>query len=73
MCAQRNGNFDLYRVPANGGDEVRLTVSPGYDDGPDFSPDGKWIYFNSDRGGSWDIWRIPPCGAGPGGLKPAAG
>jgi Tol biopolymer transport system component len=65
MCAQRNQNFDLYRVPVDGGDEVRLTISPGYDDGPDFSPDGKWIYFNSDRSGSWDIWRIPPGGAGP--------
>jgi Tol biopolymer transport system component len=65
MCAQRNSNFDLYRVPVDGGDEVRLTVSPGYDDGPDFSPDGKWIYFNSDRSGSWDIWRIPPAGGGP--------
>ncbi len=65
MCAQRNDNFDLYRVPVDGGDEVRLTVSPGYDDGPDFSPDGKWIYFNSDRSGSWDIWRIPAAGGGP--------
>jgi TolB protein len=65
MCAQRNSNFDLYRVPVDGGDEVRLTVSPGYDDGPDFSPDGKWIYFNSDRSGSWDIWRIPAAGGGP--------
>jgi TolB protein len=65
MCAQRNENFDLYRVPFDGGDEVRLTVSPGYDDGPDFSPDGKWIYFNSDRSGSWDIWRIPAAGGGP--------
>ncbi len=65
MCAQRNNNFDLYRVPVDGGDEVRLTVSPGYDDGPDYSPDGKWIYFNSDRSGSWDIWRIPPAGGGP--------
>jgi TolB protein len=65
MCAQRNDNFDLYRVPVDGGDEVRLTVSPGYDDGPEYSPDGKWIYFNSDRSGSWDVWRIPPAGGGP--------
>jgi TolB protein len=64
MCAQRENNFDLYRVPVDGGPEVRLTTAPGYDDGPDFSPDGKWIYFNSDRSGSWDIWRIPAAGAG---------
>ena len=29
-------------------------------------PDGHWIYFNSDRSGSWDIWRMPPTGAGAG-------
>jgi TolB protein len=64
-CARRDGNFDIYSIPAAGGEERRLTASPGYDDGPDYSPDGKWIYFNSDRSGSWDIWRIPAEGAGP--------
>ncbi|MDX2179151.1 MAG: hypothetical protein SFV18_06130 [Bryobacteraceae bacterium] len=67
-CASRpdNGkpNFDLYRIGIEGGREVRLTAHAGYDDGPDYSPDGNWIYFNSDRSGSWDIWRIPPEGAG---------
>jgi Tol biopolymer transport system component len=64
-CAPRNGNFDVYAIPVEGGDEVRLTSHAGYDDGPDYSPDGKWIYFNSDRSGSWDLWRIPAPGAGP--------
>jgi TolB protein len=64
-CAERNSNFDLYRISRDGGSEERLTSHPGYDDGPDYSPDGRWIYFNSDRSGSWDIWRIPADGAGP--------
>jgi Tol biopolymer transport system component len=64
-CAERAGNFDLYRISKDGGAEERLTSNTGYDDGPDYSPDGKWIYFNSDRSGSWDIWRIPADGAGP--------
>ncbi len=68
-CAKRGDNFDLYAIPAAGGDEIRLTSHAGYDDGPDYSPDGKWIYFNSDRSGSWDIWRIPASGAGPGDVK----
>ena len=42
---------------------------PGLRDGPDYSPDGKWIYFNSDRSGSWDIWRMPAAGAGAGDEK----
>ncbi|HEY2017421.1 MAG TPA: hypothetical protein VGH38_28140 [Bryobacteraceae bacterium] len=65
VVAQRNNNFDLFRVPSTGGSEERLTSDPGYDDGPDYSPDGKWIYFNSDRSKTWDIWRMPPEGAGP--------
>jgi Tol biopolymer transport system component len=64
-CARREGNFDIYTISRNGGPERRLTVHPGYDDGPDYSPDGRWIYFNSDRSGSWDIWRMPAAGAGP--------
>ena len=56
---------DLFRVPFAGGPEERLTSDPAYDDGTDYSPDGKWIYFNSDRGGHWRIWRMPATGAGP--------
>ena len=63
-CAKRDDNFDIYSIAIDGGTEKRLTISPGYDDGPDYSPDGKWIYFNSDRSGSWDIWRMPADGAG---------
>lgn len=65
FVAQRNGHFNLFRVPVEGGAQERLTSRPSYDDGPDYSPDGKWIYFNSDRSGSWDIWRMPASGAGP--------
>jgi TolB protein len=65
FVAQRNGNFDLFRVPVEGGAQEQLTSDPGYDDGPDYSPDGKWIYFNSNRSGKWAVWRIPADGAGP--------
>lgn len=65
-CARRNDNFDLYAIGTEGGEEKRLTTHPGYDDGPDYTPDGKWIWFNSDRAGTWDLWRIPASGAGDG-------
>lgn len=64
IVAQRDKNFDLFRLPVGGGAQQRLTSSSGYDDGPDYSPDGKWIYFNSDRSGKWDVWRMPAGGAG---------
>ncbi len=63
-CAKRGDNFDLYRIPVDGGTEQRLTTHAQYDDGPDYTRDGKWIYFNSLRTGSWDVWRIPVDGAG---------
>jgi TolB protein len=64
--AQRNGDFDVYRIPAAGGEEVRLTTSPGLDDGPEYSPDGQWIYFNSVRGGGkMQLWRMRPDGSAP--------
>lgn len=57
--------FHIFRMPALGGQEEQLTSRPVLDDGPDYSPDGKWIYFNSKRINGWDIWRMPPDGAGP--------
>ena len=62
-------NYDIFRIPAAGGEPQQLDSNAGYDDGPDYSPDGKWIYFNSDRSGGWDVWRIPADGAGPGDEK----
>ncbi len=44
---------------------MRLTAAKGLDDGPEYSPDGKWIYFNSVRSGTMQIWRMRPDGSGP--------
>jgi TolB protein len=59
----RNGDFDIYTIPAAGGDETRLTTAKGLDDGPEYSPDGKYIYFNSERTGHMQIWRMKPDGS----------
>jgi TolB protein len=66
FVGKRGDYFNVFRIPASGGNEERLTSSPANDDGPDYSPDGKWIYVNSNRSGGWDIWRFPAEGAGPG-------
>jgi Tol biopolymer transport system component len=34
------------------------------DDGPEYSPDGAFIYFNSVRSGLMQIWRMKPDGSG---------
>lgn len=62
-CAERNGNYDIYTIPFDGGEETRLTSSQGLDDGPDYAPDGNHIYFNSERTGTMQIWRMKADGS----------
>ena len=63
FCGDRNGEFDVYKVPSEGGPEIRLTDAKGLDDGPEYTPDGKYIYFNSVRSGLMQIWRMKPDGS----------
>ena len=63
FCGERNGEYDVYKVPAAGGPEVKLTSEKGLDDGPEYTPDGKYIYFNSVRSGLMQIWRMKPDGS----------
>ena len=51
------GKADIFTVPLAGGAETRLT-SDTVNDGPDYTPDGKFIYFDSVRSGSSQIWRM---------------
>ena len=58
FVGERNGDFDIYAIPAAGGEEKQLTTAKGLDDGPEYSPDGNYIYFNSERTGHMQIWRM---------------
>ncbi|WP_417693399.1 TolB family protein [Roseibium sp.] len=57
-CGARAGVYDIYTISRDGGEETRLTDGLGHADGPDYSPCGTWIYFNSSRGDSMQIWRM---------------
>jgi TolB protein len=63
FTGKRNNDFDIYKIPSNGGEEIRLTNSPGLDDGSEYSPDGKYIYFNSVRSGTMQLWRMKTDGS----------
>lgn len=64
FCGERNGEFDIYTIPAAGGEEKRLTTAKGLDDGPDYTAaDGQFLYFNSERTGTMQIWRMHPDGS----------
>ncbi|MDR2969943.1 MAG: transporter [Tannerellaceae bacterium] len=62
-CADRKGNFDVYIIPAEGGEEIRLTTAEGLDDGPEYSPCGDYIWFNSVRSGLMQVWRMKADGS----------
>lgn len=62
FTGQRNHEFDIYKIPAKGGKEIKLTNTQGLDDGPEYAPSGKYIYFNSVRTGRMQIWRMKPDG-----------
>jgi Tol biopolymer transport system component/catechol 2,3-dioxygenase-like lactoylglutathione lyase family enzyme len=58
----RAAKADIFTIPLSGGAEVRLT-SDTTNDGPDYSPDGKLIYFDSSRSGTTQLWRMKPDGS----------
>ena len=66
--AMRDGKtvYNLYRNSINGGKEVALTdIKAGeHVDGCEYSPDGKYIYYNGNHTGSMQIWRMKPDGSG---------
>ncbi len=60
---ERNGQYDIYKIHVDGGDEIQLTNTKSLDDGSEYSPDGKYIYFNSARTGTMQVWRMRPDGS----------
>ena len=55
----KSTSFNIYKKPINGGPEVQLTfLQKGLADGPECSPDGKYIYYNSTQSGNMQLWRM---------------
>ena len=60
-----HGSGNIYSISVDGGPETALTAGTGMSDDPDYSPDGKYIYFNTDRWGGMQIARMRPDGSQP--------
>jgi tricorn protease len=56
---------DLWRVPATGGDAVRLTTDPGLEGFAKFSPDGTKIAFTGSYDGGTDVYVMDAHGGVP--------
>lgn len=57
--------IDVYSISAEGGEEKQLTANAAFNDGPEYSPDGKHIWFNSTRSGLMQCWRMNRDGSEP--------
>lgn len=56
--------IEICTISSDGGEETCLTDGKGYNDGPEYSPDGKHIWFNSTRSGLMQVWRMNRDGSG---------
>ncbi len=54
----KNSNRDIKTLSAEGGEPVTVTDDAALDWNPVWSPDGKYLYFVSNRGGSMNLWRV---------------
>ena len=56
--------YNIYKKPIKGGAEIQLThLTKGLADGPEYSPDSKYIYYNSTVSGSMQLWRMKTDGS----------
>ncbi len=57
------GQRDLWTIAADGSDADRggttVTDDTAIDWSPSWSPDGRYLYFSSNRGGTMNLWRVP--------------
>lgn len=57
--------YNIYKADIKTGIETALTNHTStHVDGPEFSPDGKYIYYNGNQTGTMQIWRMKPDGSG---------
>jgi Tol biopolymer transport system component/tRNA A-37 threonylcarbamoyl transferase component Bud32 len=64
-AAMLGGNTDVWIMNADGTGNRQLTHDPGYDAGPEVTPDGRHIVFESTRSGRRNIWRMDLDGGNP--------
>jgi len=64
LSGKRKKKETFFKVGLPGGSESPVQLGAGTNANPGYSPDGKFIYFDSDRSGSRQIWRMAADGTG---------
>ena len=56
--------YNIFKASIKDGKEIPVTTFDyGHVDGPEFSPDGEYIYYNGSQSGTMQIWRMKPDGS----------
>lgn len=56
--------YNIFKADIKTGQESQVTYfEHGHVDGPEYSPDGKYIYYNGSQSGTMQIWRMKPDGS----------
>jgi TolB protein len=61
--SDRDGNYEIYVMDADGGHPTRLTENESMDLRPAWSPDGRQIAFTSNRDGNYEIYVMKADGS----------
>ena len=56
--SSKGGDRKIYLISADGAQERVLVDSPGQDDSPLWTRDGRFLLFRSDRSGKWDLYAL---------------
>jgi dipeptidyl aminopeptidase/acylaminoacyl peptidase len=64
LVTNLSGRLNLWEVNSSGGWPIQLSQSDDAQYNPTFSPDGKWIVYQEDKGGNelYDLYAIPAHG-----------
>ncbi len=71
FTAHPDGNADIFAMtcdtagPQPCATPIQLTRSPSTDANPTWSADSQWIYFSSNRSGSFEVWKMAAAGGEP--------
>ena len=60
-----DGNLDIHVLDLSDRQLTRLTTNRSIDTEGSWSPDGRFIYFTSDRSGGPQVYRVPVAGGSP--------
>jgi len=63
FASNREGNWEVYKMAADGSSQQNLTQNPADDTSPAWSPDGGWVVFASNRDGNWEVYTMTADGS----------